>query len=1233
MKKTHAHKRLTALVTLLCFFFSYLPAYTHATQTIAPNLMVIFGNSYSMNRYLDDVTLPTVTNPPHFNDTSGGGVGTYFAYPLYGDDKNSKLYVAKQSLNTVLSSTASDKINIGFATFRQTFGMEAAATLHYTRGTWPLLEANDTTMLTGGKTTQEKTDYGNIATNFKATEWYRIWLNSLGRSAKLGKGLYDYNKGVVDDTPSKTKYITGINNGIPSQIIYKPIGTQAWSIINASNLSPSATATTIHDLTYTTSSYGAQTVFNGTGATGEHNFLFNTPDLNVASASNPLVIWKLCYPYYNSQNNTFNAFYLADKDVVDSYPTSSSTYTLNYSAWDYAKFDSTGWAIGQSNTITCPGDGTVGGSFSGTYQEKSQRIANTYKSDGSRVWFSAIAHYYAGTSSSTLALGNGVLSGWSGETTYVETAWPATTGTTTAVYPSGVANPNRADRQMITKGWQQTDATKLVPAKQNHMGVFLDLPTPSLGYVDQRATVKGFMGLTQMSQSGLDYDPASQTIAGGKGITASTMDSAYNSQQSPIYDSLLGALAYYKEYIKADSFRKCRSNNILLFFDGKEDAHWVNNSGTTQYMKPADIAAQLLAIGVKTHVVILSNNTGDVVAADAIAAAGGTTTAYKATSAASLLNSFTAIFSGLSGPAKTTAAPAMPPQLATTGSKLYQANYTLSPVAGHLSAYGVNSSGYIAKTALWDAADPNDSGIPVTGRMTALNRTNKLLSNSATGAIVAFNALDAVAFAASTSPTVADIINYTIDPSYGSGIYLAGRASGSFMGMYGDQTMMPLLLTTPSNATLDSFDANFTTYKNAQVNRKSSVLVHNDDGFLYAFDADNGSLLWGWIPRQLVANLKNFSTFWSAGNMKGGSVIADAPTTGTNYASFVLGVAQGGALHYALMLKNDTNVPPNVYPDTVAWTNSVPGATSPSEQAPVVSYIKTAGVNAGYANYIKTSGATSTLYVHKIATGAIASQVVLPFTPSSDLVYVSPSSSALNNGFFYVADTTGAVWKMPVDTNAATVIAGRIKVGNTYNNVPATYVGTYAYNKVDYVWATNATGMTVFGYNATTSAWQNLWESHVGGAGNWDATGVTYTADTSAVITPTVGKIQMLPTGASITARASAVKDMLLLPVLVPDASEPCAAGIAYLFEYAIGTGNKPNTVVYSINADGTRTENTGNLKIGLGAAMSPVLSKISWGTVIAASANQDLSGNTGSSSFGVLGSKSGIVSWREIAN
>jgi hypothetical protein len=98
-----------------------------STVAVAPNLMVILGNAYSMNREMDNQTLPpgpgnlpiqsqcpaayngTQFDPaPVFaHDPGCGGSGTPFPDGLYGNQPLSKLYTAKQVLYNLLNSQSS----------------------------------------------------------------------------------------------------------------------------------------------------------------------------------------------------------------------------------------------------------------------------------------------------------------------------------------------------------------------------------------------------------------------------------------------------------------------------------------------------------------------------------------------------------------------------------------------------------------------------------------------------------------------------------------------------------------------------------------------------------------------------------------------------------------------------------------------------------------------------------------------------------------------------------------------------------------------------------------------------------------------------------------------------------------------------------------------------------------------------------------------------------------------
>lgn len=1164
------------------FLFLLLPSCAYAQTIVAPNLMVIFANGYSMNYFLDNPTKKDVPGDTidtkkhdHFNDLGDidyyGTIypkwGTMWSEKYYGEYKKSKMYIAKQALGTVLSTSVSDKINFGFATFRQTFGMEAASVTLTQRNAYLVPVPKDRTIY--DKTTAEKQAYGYDANNFSYIDWPYIRIGYGGRAAQLGQGGLDYNKQVIDD--ASASYTTG---GLISVFKYNP---------------------TASDQSYSHSLYGSSSVWNDLGATG---------NINPPSPTNPTVTWKLCRTeFLSSSSNNFQALYLADKDMPFTY---KNMYSVMFIAWG-SSFGTDGY-IGGNAFTTCPAQNNA-------VLEAGQRrlrIANTYRYKGDpapRVYFSGIANYEY-TSGTGM---RGVLTGWSGETTYTETDSVNRTGTMTAKYPSGSASPYRtnADGLKNDRAWLVTSTTTKNATQQtnaNHMGVFLDLPQPNLGYQDQRGLIKDFMRIEQMNDSGLEYNPSNQSIANAKGIAASTY--AWASDQSPIYDSLHGALAYYKAYKAVDTFDSCRSNNVLLLFDGKEDAHWILVNGQRVFVKPSVMAAKLLEIGVKTYVVYLSSTTGDIADANAIALAGGTTKAYAATDATTLLSALGSVFSGLSGEVFT-ASPALPKTLSDTGSYAYIASQESNPTAGHMSAYQVNAKGVVASAASWDAA----------ALMTNPKRQNALLSNKADGTMLAFNSLDDAAFSASGSPDVATIKAFTLDPSYNSGAYLAGRKSGSFLGAFSDQSIAPFMLLPTSNSPSYLTDANYATFLQNNKSRTKQVLFQNDDGFLYSVNASSGDLLWGWLPRPLAASLKNYTTFWSSGAMRGGSVIVDAPV-GSGYASYVLGTAKSGEIHYALRLDSTGT------PAKVSWINQVSGMTSPTAQSPVATYLSSAPYYKTYANYLGVSGTSTTLYTQEVGDGTTVTSGAL------GLSQPATSELAVNQGTgvakLYLGDKGGGVWLLDASTSAATAASSLTKAGTHYNNQPVRYVGAYTWSGKDYVWSTSDSGITVYVKDTTSSTWKNLWESHAGGAGKWDVE--TYTADSTGANASATG-IQSIPSGYKISASPIVEKGALIVPITQASttAAASCSAGEGYYYFFRLADGFFPKGIFSLVKSDGTTTPLVDNLYIGKGKPKKPTPAFGSGGKFIFGISEQTGSSGGKMPAVKVEGSTGGIVSWREV--
>lgn len=1175
----------------VALFFQPMPthAQTGSRVVVAPNLMIIFGNSFSMNRKMNDTEYPDIgqspTCPncddgdpsdnqfPRFNDSGFGGQGTPFTYGAFGDHPDSKLAIAKEALKQVLDSPLSDEINFGFATFRQSFGLRLAATAATTRGTWPLLVPKNDDWPNWDNPT--KVAYGRDPRNFEAVMWWRIWvatswtlgLTEQDRSNKnpedpnltpfgpdspafIGKGGVDHGKGVIDDDFTKFTDALGETLDIPYQFRHRPVNNAcpwpAWPCQAPQNTS---------DRTWTPSKWDPNdqiyTVFNATGATG------NT---NPYGPDNPLAIWTLCRTFYDSQSNVFKAFYITEKDVPNNYPGQYEGHDISYGSWDKKKFsfDNGQWTRGVEYYYYCgradrnflfrEGETIMSEYFRDHFKDEEHgcdRLSNVYKNDcqnddKKRAYATGIPDYLAGTDSETLGLTRGVLSGWSGETTYVETDQGSFRGEMTASYPSGVADPNRSDRQLISKGWQLTTA--------RHMGVFLDLPDPNKGYVDYRDFIKVFMRREQMSPSGLDYDPnctpeafkqgQCEPIKYGRGIAASNY--AWDDTQSPVYDSLYSAYAYFKSYKAQDPYDGCRSNHILLIYDGREDAH-PNPGG--DYKNPADVAKALLeggvdldgdgqaeeGLGVQVHIIIISNRSGDIAQANAIARAGGTGSAYVVQNADALLEALKSVIGRIRGEIVQT-----PLAITLEGDRLYVATYDTIKELGHLYAFEFDAQGRPGQNPLWDVED----------KMTAAIRRDRLYSHIPNGDIVRFIDLDDAAFNATGSPDVQTIKAFTIDPTYQGGAYLAGRGTdddGShFLGRFSHPSMKPVLL---------------------PLSGKTLLLFHNDSGFLYAVDASSGDLEWGWIPRPWVAHLRDYSVFWRSGYMAGGVSTLSIPKNHLT-THYVFGTAKKGELHYALELNGDGSL------EQVLWVVETPGKESPHAQAPTLFERK----GHHYAAFTVVSGSQTEIHLWQVGSSSGPSVVkTLPFKVTTPLIY-----DDIHDGLFVGSDNK--IYRLEFqngqlkDPQVLTTIE---KIGT-----PIRSFGFYTYLQEEYLWARTDRGILVFKQDG--NGWNKLWESHAGGAGKWS--NGTYQTVSDQDITP-------LDPDAEITADPLIAQGILFLPVRIKltTSTLSCSIGEARLVPFRLTTGGFPTGRILFYEEENRQFSwVTGKKVIGKGKVFQP---------------------------------------------
>ncbi len=1155
--------------------------------------------------------------------------GTFLRTGLHGNQPDSKLYQSKKAFLEILNNDSlTGDINIGFSTFRQMFGLSMATMERMSTATYPEVlppGGNPFANLTNRgnpadpaslhpthpagndifkASTPDKNVFASDMTNFSSMKWWRQWFDWKAPESVTGNdysnsGLvtpcaypvsgspmygnpalggasgkyYETGRGFLDDSFTTFLDNNGGDGGLPLRLKYRS---------GAKDQSYSRTECSIDGDRWP---WGVRNV---TGARSQAEV-----DVNL-----PVIEHYLCRVSYNSQMNRFVAFYNANRPYRHAYPGVSSGYGLRYSTPDGYLFDANGLLVDRAGDDRSISDYVTNCASPLSAQNIITQTARV--SDQLRAWgplsgnpsltpayFSQIPYYWMGVSANTTDAEIGAMTGWSGKTIYKRDCDGAGVGTDecmTASYPSGVTDPCDDSRNLCPNTTDVNDPDKLyryvktmgedLPSNSRHMGIFLDLPDPALGYADNRAKIKGFMGYQQMGLDGNDYNPATQTIAGSKGIAASSHP--WQANQSPIYQSLMSAYAYFSAYKEADTlYDSCRSNNILLFYDGKEDARWETVDGNRVYAKPEEIAAKLYDdLGVRVHVVIMSNNIGDIDQANLIAANGNPTVngspaeAYVAGTPQELKNALSSTLStiGLSGEVSEVA-PAIP-TVTKAGSKVFLAGSEQSPSAGHLRAYEVDNND--ALTLSWDAAD----------QMTVAERKSRLWSTKSDGDLKKFKSLDDAAFVASGTPTVATIKKYTLDPSYDNEAYLLNRKYSSLLGTIGENNYT-MALGSPSDPALWR-DSDYRTYVKARkLDRIPLVLTSSDDGFLYAFKQSDGDLLWGWTPRSIVKHMQTYSTFQFGNYMDGRFYAVDArKKSGDDYKTYIVGAARSGAMYYSLRLKDNGKL------KKMAWSEEYTGHTSPGDGEPQL-WRHDSKV---YAIYVVNNGAgASTLVIRNVAkksdevvvTGFSFKITAVPLISGDDEIYLGDE-----NGNVYrteLLDGSGVLKADSVllaDLNLTTAKLGNF-VPATFPSSELTYLGiTTSSDEKRYLRTQSTSRLTIFredyvdhdsnSATADVPVWRRAWTSSsdaTNNAGSWDADG-DYTADsTGSLGTDTDGYftlkttgIPSLPPGAVITDAAALAGDAVVLPVALALTTGACSSlDVAYYYLYDLATGQFPD--------------------------------------------------------------------------
>ncbi|HOI65064.1 MAG TPA: PQQ-binding-like beta-propeller repeat protein [Thiomonas arsenitoxydans] len=682
--------------------------------------------------------------------------------------------------------------------------------------------------------------------------------------------------------------------------------------------------------------------------------------------------------------------------------------------------------------------------------------------------------------------------------------------------------------------------------------------------------------------------------------------------------------------------------------------------------------------GIKTYVVGLgagvdaNANPAAYAALNAMAIAGGTGQEYPA-------NNVTAFNSALGSIAaqifsSTAISAPVAPSILQAGSLVYTATSSNTPgsIAGHIQAYQTVAAptssasapiGTPTGPAQWDAGDTTH--MSASARQAALLTTTATAYGSGPGSgdidtlqNVGGNSTSAnynpssFALSATTCvPNLNTLLAYTFDPSFNSagdttntsalgfpaGVpgcsYLAGRQLNWMLGSLSanDQSHY---LGAPSNSN-DVSIGGYGTFANSNKGRENLLTFTSNDGFLYAVDAKTGNLVWGWMPQVFLPSLQNFTQFETQQPFDGGYTLTDAVNTASspqasNWATYVVGTAQGGAYHYALKLSSNTSSSSTAAPAPVAqtWGITVPGGSSPQMQTPLIVNIGGMQYAVFVVNTTTGSGSsaitTSTLYEVNVATGQAASGSTLSAALSmgSNVYVTSALNFDANSKTLWMGDNQGGIWALNLSGTASLDASLLQNYGATSPAAAINYLGYAVVSGVPYVWAASQSQISVFQLSGASS--RIVWASS-------NQTGSKYVNGSLQSVSSNV--VMPLQANGQISATPAIIAGVLVVPVYVPPDATSCGLGNGYDDLFDLPSGGLPKLPITFKNMAVTN----GVLNLGPGVPLSPSSYASSSGSFFFTGTNASTdssSGNGNPTGFGAGGINYTVrnppIAWRQ---
>ncbi len=468
---------------------------------------------------------------------------------------------------------------------------------------------------------------------------------------------------------------------------------------------------------------------------------------------------------------------------------------------------------------------------------------------------------------------------------------------------------------------------------------------------------------------------------------------------------------------------------------------------TTLSGKPYDVQTYVIGLGDTVQ------NPSAVATLNAMAAAGGSTSAYLATNEADLLTALDVVAQDIiSKDGAAASVTVSNPNIVAGDNSSYESSYNSGTWTGELQSFPVNlTTGVIDRTTPnWpSSARTQLDSMTAGGRMIATynGATGIQFRPSSASTTTKLSLLDELIFNSPTTPPgpldSANVISYIRGDRSNEGTLYRTRAH-----LLGDLVdAEPVLVRSPNARYADVCYNSAATgcllsFRAAKASRPRVVFQGGNDGMLHAFSASTGAELWAYIPKLVWSSL-NLSTrktgFTHLYRVDGTPVSGDADFTATLgsiattpdwHTLLIGGLGKGGRGYYALDVTDTVATSEADAAAKVLWEfpNVLTSPTVAANQGysygrPILTKTAAAGwvvlVASGYNNGSTTGGdGQGHLFVLNARTGALIRDIstgVGSAGSPSGLAKLSAyaANAAINNttDFAYGGDLQGNVWR------------------------------------------------------------------------------------------------------------------------------------------------------------------------------------------------------------------------------